>query len=169
MNAVVSSTSPMSFLGAGLWDFINDLNRNFPRTELFVGYDSRYEANQPQTDLSSPGPLRIILDTLKRYQSAEWKNRRRFAQLPVEQAFVDAATFAKASRLNVAPMPDIYLAADGEVNFLWKSSNVHIDLGFYGNGKLSYYAEGNGCSPMYGDDLDVSAGMPAKLLGLFRA
>ena len=36
-------------------------------------------------------------------------------------------------------IPEIRLAHDGEINFLWDTSNYHVDLGFYGTGTYSYF------------------------------
>ncbi len=36
-------------------------------------------------------------------------------------------------------IPEIRLAHDGEINFLWDSNNCHVDLGFYGTGTYSYF------------------------------
>ena len=138
--------------------------------EISVRYDARYEPNQPQSDAGSPGPLRGILDTLARHRTKVSEARRRvFGDAPASNAFVDAAAFAKSTDLHLVPLPQINLASDGEINFLWKSESIHIDLGFYGNGKFSYYAEAPGKEPMYGDDLDAAKGMPRELLELFRS
>jgi hypothetical protein len=110
------------------------------------------------------------LETLAKCESAaSGDHHLRFGEAPTARAFIDAATFAKSTNLNATPLPDIYLASDGEINFLWKNVGVHIDLGFYGNGRFSYYAEGSGTAPLYGDDLGVAGGMPVQLLELFRS
>lgn len=57
-----------------------------------------------------------------------------------KQAFVDANIFIEnhALFLNDHP-PMVSIANDGELNFYWKTQNVTLDLGFYGNTMYSYY------------------------------
>ena len=37
-------------------------------------------------------------------------------------------------------LPHVSPAGDGEVNFCWRKSGLFIDVGFYGDGKICYYA-----------------------------
>jgi hypothetical protein len=143
---------------------------DMPRGGLSLGYDARYEPNQLQSNTLSPGPLRAILTTLDKHRLRVAEDKKgAFGEPPIASAFADAVTFAKSTDLHWTPLPNIHLASDGEVNFLWRNKGIHIDLGFYGNGKFSYYAESPVKEPMYGDDLDASAGMPQELLELFRS
>ena len=66
-------------------------------------------------------------------------------------------------------MPDIGLADDGEVNFLWKDKGVHVDLGFHGTRKFSYFARGRDGRRLHGDNLPVSEGLPVEVVNLFKA
>ena len=63
----------------------------------------------------------------KRWPGAIW---------PDDKAFEDAQTFISCIPLELIPKPEIRLADDGEINFLWQSEDIHIDLGFYGTGSL---------------------------------
>ena len=96
---------------------------------------------------------------LERWPAAEW---------PSEQAFADARAFIQ--RLPTGPilMPDMGLADDGEVNFLWKSDAVHIDLGMYGTGAFSYFARTGDWQRFYGDDCPVAHGLPVEIANLIK-
>ena len=60
---------------------------------------------------------------------------------PADAAFDDARRFIE----NLPPLtirPEISMVVDGEINFSWKTNDVYIDLGFYGDGEGgSYFAE----------------------------
>lgn len=58
---------------------------------------------------------------------------------PIQDAFEDARAFISKLPLTRIPEPEIRVADDGEINFLWIRENVHIDLGFYGTGTYSYF------------------------------
>ena len=121
-----------------------------------------------QSDMSSPGPLQVVLNKLRAEERTKKSDRWPLSHWPSARAFSDAETFAKAMPLSIAPIPYISIADDGEINFLWKSEGLHVDLGMYGNGLFSYYADRVGSSQMIGESLAVSDGMPAELVQLFR-
>ena len=75
--------------------------------------------NQLLTQLET---LRNIPDS-KRWPGALW---------PDDKAFKDARKFISGLPLALIPNPEIRLADDGEINFLWQNEDIHIDLGFYG-------------------------------------
>ena len=81
-------------------------------------------------------------------------------QAPTSEAFADAFEFV--SRLDLSShstMPSIDVADDGEINFFWKSEDLHIDLGFYGTGTYSYFARRNNGESLKGDDIPGSRGL----------
>src|SRR6266511_619474 len=43
-----------------------------------------------------------------------------------------------------AKLPDTTVAADGEVGFYWSSADGYIDIGFKGDGTISYFARADG-------------------------
>ena len=79
-------------------------------------------------------------------QFDEWPNRR---------AFFDAIRFAKSLR-GMDLRPTISVADDGELNFLWDSGTLHVDLGFYGDGSYSYYARDGEGKEFFGDNVPCS-------------
>ena len=70
--------------------------------------------------------------------------------------------------VNMLPYLDNYplisMVDDGELNFYWKYDDVRIDLGFYGNGVYSYYAQ-KGTHDYFGDDIAID-NIPESLLWL---
>lgn len=62
---------------------------------------------------------------------------------PTSAAIEDALAF-----LDLLPfgpiMPKVMVAGDGEVGFYWKTANGYIDVGFYGDGTIRYYAVARG-------------------------
>jgi|SRR5215469_1411543 len=83
---------------------------------------------------------------------------------PSNQAFEDAKNFILTLPLTKIKRPSIRVAADGEVNFQWSGSDFKIDLGFYGNGKFSFYAAKTGQAPIIGDDILVDSGLSNDLI-----
>ncbi len=122
------------------------------------------ELTESHSDSSSSESLSTYLRSLE--QTPEG-NRWPDATWPTVQAFKDASTFIGKLPLDRIPAPEIYLADDGEVNFLWKKQGVFIDLGFYGDETYSYFARGEDGSKHYGDDVRVSNDFPRDLLNLF--
>ena len=92
--------------------------------------------------------------------SRRWPN----ADWPHPRAFADAMVFVEALPQKSIPLPNVGLADDGEVNFLWDSSDIHVDLGFYGDGCFSYYARDSSGQAIHGDDIPARAGLPDALL-----
>ena len=103
--------------------------------------------------------LQIRLET-GHYPDSTW---------PTEQTFKDAHVFL----LNLNPIeiipPSIGIADDGEINFYWKFDEILIDLGFYGNGTYSYFAQDSEGMNYHGDDLDVNTfKLPDTVLNLIK-
>jgi hypothetical protein len=57
---------------------------------------------------------------------------------PSGEAIADALSFIRLLPLR-ARLPKPMVAGDGEVGFYWKSDDCYIDVGFFGNGTISYY------------------------------
>ena len=86
---------------------------------------------------------------------------------PEPRAFDDAVQFVRAWADEPVHMPDIGVAEDGELNFLWKAGaqgQVHVDLGFYGDGTYSYYAAYGQGREYERDDVSPSEGLTEELL-----
>ena len=88
---------------------------------------------------------------------------------PCPQALRDARTFVLSLPRQITHLPDIGLADDGEVNFLWKNVGLHIDLGFYGSGTFSYYARDEDGKEYLADECCVSDGLPNDLTALLTS
>ena len=54
-------------------------------------------------------------------------------------AVLDAIAFLGRRPPDV-PLPFPQIASDGEVGLYWRTGEVHIEIGFYGDGEASYYA-----------------------------
>ena len=109
-----------------------------------------------------------LLRRLDIAQGAPESERWPAADRPCEPAFADARSFIW--RLPPCPvrLPNIGVADDGEVNFLWDSDGIYIDLGFYGDGTFSYFARAEDGQKFYGDDLSASGILPGNLVNLIR-
>ncbi len=88
---------------------------------------------------------------------------------PIAQAFDDANLFIRRSTLSSIPTPEIKLADDGEINFLWTGTRVHVDLGFYGTGTFSYFARGKDGRRLHGECVSALEGLPQEIVALFAA
>jgi hypothetical protein len=86
------------------------------------------------------------------------------SKAPNETAFQNARDFVLTLPLNRIVKPAIHVASDGEVNFQWSGPDFQIDLGFYGNGKFSFYAAKEGYEPIIGDEVSVKEGIPKSLV-----
>ena len=88
---------------------------------------------------------------------------------PADRAFADAELFVSAWPSVELQIPDIGLADDGEVNFLWKGPELHVDLGFYGDGTFSYFARVRDGIRHADDDVAAGLGLPSDLLAILKA
>lgn len=67
---------------------------------------------------------------------------------PNAKAVADAQRFLDLLPRGIG-LPGIAPVSDGEVNFFWKTPRVHLDVGFYGDGNIDYYAR---CEELDVDD-----------------
>lgn len=110
-----------------------------------------------------------VLERIARLRSTPEDERAIWTTWPQERAFDDAEAFVEAWSSNALRTPDVGLADDGEVNFLWEGAGMHVDLGFYGNGTFSYYAK-DGDGKEYTDDgVPAHVGLPTDLLAILKA
>ena len=107
-----------------------------------------------------------LLRRLDEIQNTPVPDRWPGAAWPTEQAFADARLFIQCLPPIPIRLPSIGLADDGEVNFLWKLNEVHIDLGFYGTRAFSYFARAQDGEKFYGDDIPASQGLPHSIENL---
>jgi len=88
---------------------------------------------------------------------------------PNRRAVEDAEVFARACLSGAKlVMPHIALAADGEINFYWKTPKVAIDLSVFGDGTYAYFARASEGKTFSGDDIPVDQNLPAELIELLR-
>ena len=58
---------------------------------------------------------------------------------PCKAAVKDALSLLDLLDPNV-PLPQVSWADDGEIGFCWRIAASFIDVGFYGDGQISYFA-----------------------------
>ena len=88
---------------------------------------------------------------------------------PSPQAWRDARTFVLNLPKSLVHLPNIGLAADGEINFLWKQGGLHIDLGLYGSGTFSYYARDESGREYFENARSAVDGLPSEVASLVTA
>jgi len=64
---------------------------------------------------------------------------------PSIDAVLDAVAFL-VMRPRDVPLPFPQIASDGEVGLYWRTGEIHVEVGFHGDGDLSYYARYNPAS-----------------------
>jgi len=153
--------------------FLNKLTPGFVRFEAspaggrLIFSDQTLSAiyvNVPASPAFAGSPAKELFDRLTelkiKYSTAWLPNSRP----PSESAFQNARDFVLTLPLNRITKPAIHVASDGEVNFQWSGPDFQIDLGFYGNGRFSFYATKIGSAPIIGDEVPVKQGIPQPLV-----
>ncbi len=110
---------------------------------------------------------RGLLAQLEEIEQTPEEERWPEGRWPTSQAFRDAEIFISKLPLDSIPIPDMGLADDGEVNFLWKEGGVHVDLGFYGTRTYTYFARGKDGRPIDGENILASEVLPSEIVELF--
>lgn len=120
------------------------------------------------TIVSQPdhAPVYRLAAKLEAHRHTSEADRWPDAVWPDDQAFDDARAFIGCLPLPLIPMPEISLAHDGEINFLWEGDDIYVDLGFYGTGTYSYFARGRDGYGIRGEDIPASEGLPDKIVSL---
>ena len=85
---------------------------------------------------------------------------------PSDKAFDAARSFIESLPEGLSAVADIGLADDGEINFLWKTESVHVDLGFHDEGSCSYFARNRAGREFLVDDFVSNAGLPPEIANL---
>ena len=108
------------------------------------------------------GRLRALFETLEeeRWPSTTW---------PIQKALEDARAFISKLPLADIPEPEILFADDGEINFLWMGTNVHIDLGFYGTGTYSYFGHDGEGQEIQDENVLASDGLAEEIKTILTA
>ena len=117
-----------------------------------------------------PAPVLQLLTQLEALRGTPEEDRWPDAIWPTDQAFEEAGAFIRQLPLFSLPMPDMGLAEDGEINFLWEDDSIEIDLGFYGTRPCSYFArDKRDGRKMHGADFEPSDGLPDELEALLTS
>ena len=85
---------------------------------------------------------------------------------PSDKAFDAARSFIECLPERLSAVADIGLADDGEINFLWKTESVHVDLGFHDEGSCSYFARDGAGREYLVDDHVFDQGLPSEIANL---
>ena len=110
-----------------------------------------------------------VLERLRELRAAPEAEQPPWAERPADRAFADAQRFVSAWPSVDLPMPDVGLADDGEVNFLWQGPQLHVDLGFFGDGTFSCFARAPGDVRIAVDDVAAELGLPPDLQAILKA
>ena len=113
-------------------------------------------------------PKKQLIALLSRLKETPIENRKDWAKWPLDAAFDDATEFVNSCVEHALRTPDIGIADDGEVNFLWKHEDIHLDLGFYGDRTFSYYARDTEGKEITADEVPVREGMHAELMSFVQ-
>lgn len=85
---------------------------------------------------------------------------------PSDKAFDAARSFIECLPERLSAVADIGLADDGEINFLWKTESVHVDLGFHDEGSCSCFARDGAGREFLVDDFVSDQGLPPEIADL---
>lgn len=66
-------------------------------------------------------------------------------------------------------LPHIGLAADGEINFYWKTPRIVVDLSIARDGTYSLFAQPKAGKPIYHDATEPNAPLPKELVKLLQS
>ncbi len=122
--------------------------------------------DEPKVELTKSTQTWFLLSRILDLRSTPESDRWTDAVWPDENAFADAAEFARRLPEPLKATPHISLADDGEVNFAWHHGKIRIDLGFYGTGTFSYYARDSAGNEICGDDVPARRAIPQDLRNL---
>ena len=116
-----------------------------------------------QQELCSP-----LLARLKIWRNTAEENRPPDIDWPTKAAFEEADQFVRKLPLSSLPLLDMDIAEDGEINFLWDTDTIEIDLGFYGSRPCSYFARDKRTGRKMRDSgFAPEEGLPDELEALF--
>ena len=85
---------------------------------------------------------------------------------PSDKAFDTARSFIERLPEGLSAVADIGLADDGEINFLWNTESVHVDLGFHDEGSYSCFARDGAGREFLVDAFVSDQGLPPEITNL---
>ena len=109
-----------------------------------------------------------VLERLRELRADPRAKQSPWAKRPANHAFGDAQRFVSAWDSEDLPMPDVGLADDGEVNFLWHAPRLHVDLGFFGDGTFSCFAQTPNGMRITIDGIAAEHGLPPELQAILE-
>jgi hypothetical protein len=71
---------------------------------------------------------------------------------PSPDAIADSLTFVNQLSKSIELPDNVYAPGDGEVLFQWRRSGIFIEIGFFGDKTISWYARVSDTEVTYGDD-----------------
>ena len=110
-----------------------------------------------------------VLERLRELRADPQAEQPPWAELPTDRAFADARRFVSAWDSGDLPMPDVGLADDGEVNFLWQEPGLYVDLGFRGDGTFSCFARALSGVRIAVDGAAAGHGLPPELQAILNS
>ncbi len=130
----------------------------------FLPYASRETSEETSTQQTIPSPeQQELLGQLEAWRRTPEEDRWPEGIWPCPNAFDEAEAFIRTLPLETIPAPRVYVAHDGEINFLWKTADLHVDLGFYGTSTYSYYARGKDGIDHLCEEAPSAAGLTEEL------
>ncbi len=83
-----------------------------------------------------------------------------------QKALDEAERFARSIDWQHHEPPIVSLTEDGEINLIWQTDALYLDLGFDGDGTYSYYGKATDGKIFLGDNFPTGDPLPAELLAL---
>lgn len=78
----------------------------------------------------------------------------------------EAERFARSIDWRHHAVPAVSLTEDGEINLLWQTEALYLDLGFVGDGTYTFYGKSSDGQTFLGDDLPIGDPLPGDLRAL---
>ena len=104
------------------------MSKYMPRAAEHSIQEAAIAVHSVQRPTSARRQMVARLESLRRTPADErWPG----ANWPSDKAFDAARSFIECLPERLSAAADIGLADHGEINFLWKTKSVHVDLGFH--------------------------------------
>jgi hypothetical protein len=115
--------------------------------------------------------LCILKERIDLYSRREFDWDGSGGHAPSATAVTDAKNFLAQLPSTLAIPDQVYAPGDGEVMFQWRRPTAFVEVGFYGDGTISWLARRGSGEPSYGDDPFQREKMclPDKLLAALRS
>lgn len=114
-----------------------------------------------ESDLSSLNQIIYEIRTIARFNDA-WHGPHSVAA--AQKAIDDAERFARELTWSQKNRPKVALAEDGELNLFWKSEEIYLDVGFFGDGTYSFFGQLASGETISGDSVPARNGQATTIL-----